>query len=206
MTLALQGKDGELRIYEKGTAYGAEPGSTTYFLEVLFCEMDFSGPATRPRTEEMLMMNRGNFDTNAHYNQGNSAPRYAPIPISFSARLADTINTHALSDLLSGASWGLTNAAGGATRFYSWDGATTIDGNTLPAFTDSNKYSYRVEVQWGASGSSYGLRYEEVHFPPGEQTISESADGLILSAAGQVYGDVTRITAFYSGTNIELFV
>jgi len=185
VTISFQGKDGVLNLMDFGN------NGTSYRLEVLFCEMDFTGPTTRPRTEESLVMNRGNFDTNAHYIEGNDDPRYAPVPISFSARLADTTNTHDLSDWISGS----TVVSG--KQLYSYKGKTTIDGNTLPTFVDTaNKYAYRVEmVWWGtASGNTYGLRYEEVYFPPGEQTISESADGLILSCNGQVYGDVTAIT------------
>jgi len=203
--LLLQGIDGELRIYDKGYLYSTEDGETTHYLQVLFCEMDFSANTTRPRTEERLVMNRGTFSTDAHYAEGPDDPRYAPGALTFSARLADTTNSRALSDLLSGASIGLVNAAGGASRFVSYDGTTTIDGNTLPAFNDSSKYSFRVELLYDTAGSDLGYRYEEVHFPPGQQTISESPDGLMLSANGQCYGDTTRITAFYSGTSILAF-
>ena len=203
--MLIQGIDGELRIYDKGYRYNAEGGETTHYLQVLFCEMDFSAPTTRPRTEERLIMNRGTFDTVAHYAEGPDDPRYAPIPITFSARLADTVDSRALSDLLSGASIGLANAAGGASRFVSWDGTTTVDGNTLPSFRDSSKYAYRVELLYDTAGSDLGYRYEEVHFPPGQQTISESPDGLMISGSGTCYGDVTRITAFYSGTSIIAF-
>jgi len=219
-----QGKDGQINIYERGMAYSGatvgapgETGSTTHYLEVLFCEMDFTAPTSRARTEERLIMDRGNFDTNSHYNEGPDDSRYAPYPISFSCRLADTVDTRALSDLLSAASPGvvaagstvgarvpLTNAAGGTTYFVTFDGSTIIDGNTLPAFEDSRKCSFRVEIKWDGS-NDLGYRYEEVLFTPGQQSITESTDGLMLSCNGQCYGDVTRITAFTSGTSILAF-
>jgi len=215
--ILLQGKDGQIRIIERGLAYPAEGGSTTHYLEVLFCEMDFSAAISRPRTEERLIMDRGNFDTVSHYAEGDDAPRYAPIPISFSCRLADTVDTRALADLLSAASPGvvvagttvgaripLNNAAGGTSYFVTFDGSTTIDGNSLPAFVDSTKCSFRVEVLWDGT-TDLGYRFEEVYFTPSEQSITESADGLMLSGSGQCFGDVTRITAFQSGTSVLAF-
>ena len=179
------GKDGELRISDRGV------GAVTHYLSVLFSEMDFTGPTSRPRIEDSLVMDRGVFDSNAHYISGNDEPRYAPLPISFSCKLADTIKTIVLSDLISG-----VTKVGGVTQLYTMKGTTSIDGNTLPAFKDAlGKYAYQTEVLWDGT-SDLGIRYSEVHYPPGQQTITESADGLILSCNGMVYGDVTRIQAF----------
>ncbi len=202
--MLLQGKDGELRLLDRGGITGAEPGSTTYYLSLLFCEMDFTGPLSRPRTDETLMMNRGTFSTDAHYIEGNDEPRYAPIPITFSCRLNDTVNTQIMVDWLSGVSQ-ISNAASGSTLLYSWEGGSTIDGNTLKAFEDDPKMSYRVEVLWDGE-NDICMRYEEVYFKPGEQSITESADGLMLSGSGMCYGDVTRISAFQSGTSVLSFI
>ena len=90
--MLFQGKDGELRVIDYGL--DTVSGSTRYYMEVLFCEMDFSMPSSyRPRTDETLIMDRGNMDTNAHYIEGNDDPIYAPLTLSFSCRLADTINS-----------------------------------------------------------------------------------------------------------------
>jgi hypothetical protein len=201
--MLFQGKDGELRLYEKGAISGAEPSGTTYYFEILFTEMDFSGPTSRPKTEETLIMDRGNFDTNAHYIEGNDEPIYNPVNITFSTKIADTVNTQILSDWLSGVSR-ISNAASGASQIYSWDGGTSLAGNTTVGFKDADKMAYRVEVKW-AGDPDYGLRYEEVYFTPGEQTLTESADNVMLAANGQVWGDVTRIAAFTSGTSILAF-
>lgn len=195
MTILFQGKDGDLRLADLGS------GGTTYYLQVLFCEMDFTGPTSRPRVEDTLVMDRGVFDSNAHYISSNDEPRYAPLPFSFSCRLADTVNSRSLMDWLSGAT-NIPNLVGGTTRIYSWDGTTTIDGNTLPAFKD-DKSTYRLQMLWDGS-SDIGIQYNEVYFSPGQQTLTESADGLKLSANGMIYGDVTRITAFdTSGATIS---
>ena len=185
--MLFQGKDGEIRLADHGS------GGTTYYLQILFCEMDFTGPTSRPRIEDTLIMDRGVFDTNAHYISGDDSSRYAPLPFSFSARLADTINSRILMDWISGATR-IPNLAGGTTIIYSWDGTTTIDGNSLPAFKD-DKTTLRAQILWDGS-NDLGIQYSEVYFPPGQQAITESADGLMLSANGMIYGDVTRITAF----------
>lgn len=178
-----QGKDGVLYVSDHGTA------GTTHYLEVLFCEMDFTGPISRSRTEETLRMDRGNFDTNAHYTEGTDDLRYASLPISFSCRLSDNINTRVLIDWISG-----VTKLTGTTQLYTTKGKSTIDGNALPNFQDSTgKYAYQVDVVWDGT-SDLGYIYKEVYFPPGEQTITESADGLMLSCNAQCYGDVTRIT------------
>ena len=197
--MLFQGKDGEVQICELGTAAGA-----THYLKVLFCEMDFTGPTSRPRVEDSLIMDRGVFDSNAHYISGNDDPRYAPLPFSFSARLADTVDSRALQDWLSGVTL-IPNAVGGTTQIYSFDGSTTIDGNTLPSFKDSGKQTYRFEILWEGSSVSTGIQYSDAHFPPGQQTITESADGLTLSANGIIYGNVSRINNFTSGASIVMF-
>lgn len=194
MTMEFQGKDGELRLCDYGY------NGTSYYLEVLFSEMDFTGPLARPKTEETLIMDRGNFDSNAHYIESNDEPRYAPLAVSFSCKLADTVNSEILSDWISGTSpIGMAEqASSGTTSLYSCKGRTTIDGNTLPNFRDATKQAFYLEVLWDGD-NDYGIKYNEVYFMPGEQSIAESADGLTMSISGQVYGDVTRITGFTAG-------
>lgn len=192
MTL-FQGKDGECRISDMGLA------GTTYYLAILFCEMDFTGPTSRPRIEDTLIMDRGVFDSNAHYISGNDEPRYAPLPISFSCKIADTLNSRVMMEWLSG-----VTKISGTTQLYTMKGTTTIDSNTLPAFKDSTgKFAYQFQVLWDGT-LDLGIKYREVYFPPGQQTLTESADGLKLSANGMVYGDVTRITAFDTGPTASI--
>ena len=59
--MIFQGKDGELRIMDFGY------DGTSSMMKVLFSEMDFDGPISRPRTEEELIMDRNQFDSNSHY-------------------------------------------------------------------------------------------------------------------------------------------
>ena len=189
--MIFQGKDGELRLIEFGLS------GTTYYAEVLFSEMDFTGPISRPRTEETLIMDRGKMDTNAHYIEGNDEPRYAALPFSFSCKIGDTNNAAVISDWVSGVS-PIKGYGSGTTSLHSCKGQTTIDGNTLPNFKNATKQAFYLEVLWDGT-NDYGIHYNEVYFPPGEQSITESADGLALSCNGQIYGDVSRITSFTAG-------
>jgi len=70
---------------------------------------------------------------------------------------------------------------------------------SLPAFADTSKNSWRVEVLWDGT-NDYGQRFEEVYFPPDQQTITEAEDGLTLSVNALVYGAVSRISVFAAGT------
>lgn len=188
-----QGKDGEMRITDYGTDTSA--GSTRYYQEILFCEMDFSAPTVRPRTDETLIMNRGNFDSKAHYIESNDDPVYAPVPLTFSCRINDTVDSRALSDWLSGSTL-IPNAVGGTTRIFSWDeSGVTFRSQLLPAMRDSDKQCYRLQILFDGT-TDYGLQYDGVYFTPSEQTITESTDSLMLSTNGQIYGDVTRIDSF----------
>ena len=186
--IAIQGRDGELRLIE----YGHQ--GTTYYLEVLFCEMDFTVPLAKPLVEEVLILDRGLLDGDARYIEGPDSPRYGYVNLTFSCRLADTVNATTLHEWISG-----VTKISGVTQLYSWKGKTSIDGNDLVDFEDdSNKYAYRIEILWDDS-NDYGIQCNEVYFPPDQQEIRESQDGLILSCNGLVYGGVTRITSFTSG-------
>jgi hypothetical protein len=189
-----QGKDGKLRIQ----------CGTTKYAEILFTDMNFTAPTARPRTDETLIMNRGRFDSDAHYVQSDDEPRYAPLDMSFSCRLADTINSRGIAQLFSGVSnLNTGGAASGTTRLYTMKGTTSIDGNTLPEFNENSggvtaKLAYHVEVLWDGV-QDFGMKYNEVWFKPGQSTITESKDGLTLNVKGLIYGEVTRIWSFTAG-------
>jgi len=192
--MIFQGKDGELRLIE----YGPVPSSTTYYLEVLFCDMNFSGPIKRPKTEERIVMNRNKFDGDTHHVQGGDNIVFDPIEFTFTCRIADTNNTRNLMDWLSG-----VTVIDGTTTIYSWKGKTKdmpgrYSGTSLPAFGGTDKTALKVEMLWDGTIDS-GLVYNEVYFPPERQTLTEAEEGVTLNCTGLVYGDVTRLEIFTSG-------
>lgn len=192
MTL-FQGYDGELRLIEFGGS------GTTYYKKVLFCGMDFSGPVKRGKAEETLTLDRGTMSSDAHYIKGSDETAYGPLPITFTARLADVKGSRVLSDWLSG----VTTIEG--TTIHGWPSGHTLFESTsavsVPGFADSQKVRYRVEILWDGT-TDYGLRYEEVYFKPETVTIAEAGDSLTISGAGDVHGDVSRITAFTAGYTV----
>lgn len=201
MTMEFQGKDGELRLYSYDGS-GTTGSGVSWYFEVLFTEMDFTGPIARPKTEPTLIMDRGNFDSNAHYIESNDEPRYAPLAVSFSCKLADTMNTRQLHEILEGRTSILTRGGTTYIDMIHTKGTTVIDGNTLPVFQalpGGTTPVWNIQCLWDGD-NDYGIKYLEVYFTPGEQSIAESADGLTLSISGQVYGDVTRIAAFGGST------
>ena len=183
-----QGYDGELRIIE----YGFD--DVTYHLEVLFCEMDFTGPIGRKKQKETLIFPRGILNYN-YFREEDDYISYLPLSLSFSCRLADTVNTHVLSDWISGCT------VVGGVPLTSFKGKTSLDGITCPDFDgNTSKYAYRIEILWELE-STYGIRYDEVWFDPNNQKITEQSDNLILSCNGSIYGGISRIVSFTSGTS-----
>lgn len=193
MSKTFTGKDGELRIYE----YGISSSSDAYYLKILFCDMNLTGPIANPHPEETLILDRQTFNNNSHYVEGSDETQMTPKALTFSCRIDDQTYTQALHDWLSGTT-DITNNVAGVSTIYSWSGKTGYagGGTSLPIFRDGDKSSYRLEVMYEGSSVSQGWRWEEVYFPPGEQNITEAPESVILGVNGQVYGDVTRIAQF----------
>ena len=193
-----QARDGELRIVEHGN------GGTTYYLEILFTEANLSGPIARPRTEEILYSDRGKADDHAGYREAPSISRLEPLPLTFTTRGANTSHSDALVTLLSGTTVVRTHT------MYSRRGAGVTSMTPipqigtwtagLPDFADGGKNAYMVEALWSGSGvSNLGYRWDEVYFPPNEQTVTEGEEAISISLNGQVYGGIAKITAFTTG-------
>ena len=191
-----QSRDGELRIYDHGNS------GTTHYLEILFTDANLSGPTGRPRTEEILYTDRGNVNNRAGYREGPAAVRLEPLPLTFTCRTANTKNSRILVDWLSGVTTITATAANKTLYTRKGERGTATSGISvaMPTFKDSGKNAYMVESFWSGSGvSNLGYRWDEVYFPPSEQTIAESEEALTLNLSGQVYGGVSRVKAFHTG-------
>ncbi len=194
-------KNGELRIYDGG-------GTTTAYLRILFTNADLNAPLQRGKPEEQINLDRGNFDSNASYSEGPDNPIVDPLPITFSGKIDDTSYTHDLVNWLSGVThWACTNTSDfpSGVTLTSTKGTTSliVGGSAVstPAFADSSKQAYNIEVLFDGS-TDIGWRWSEVYFPPNEQTIVESEDAITLNVNGQWYGAGTTITAFSSGSTV----
>jgi len=196
--MIFQARDGELRIIEQGNA------GTTYYLEILFTEGNLSAPVARPQTEEILCTDRGNLDKNTSYRNAPAAARLDPLPLTFTTRAANNSHTDAMTAWLSGVTTVRNHTL--YTRKGSGSSSTTPipQVNTgsagLPGFADGAKMAYMIEALWSGSGvSNLGYRWDEVYLPPAEQTVTEGAEAVTLAINAQIYGGVTKITAFTTG-------
>jgi len=190
--MIFKSKDGELRLYEGGAA--------PHYLIVLFTKADLSFPTGRGKSEEVLVMDRGNMDTNASYRQGSDDGIMNPLPVRFSGLINDATYTHALVQLLSG-----STSVGSAAAITTAKGKSslTISGASVATktFADSSKLAYNLQIMYDGS-TDFVYELKEVYFPPDQQTITESEDGVTLDANGLWYGSGGTKSAFTSGTAI----
>lgn len=186
-------RQGSLRLYD-GTG-------TPFYLTLIFDSGDFSGPIGAPMTEEILVLNRGNMDANAHYIEGSDEALMAPFDISFSAFIEDTTITTDLLDWLKAMTDALATTVSGQT-LVSTESDTQRDGAVNnPAFKDANKSLCNIEYFLDGAVDIV-WHYNEVWFPPEQQSISEGDDGVTVSLTGQCYGTVVRDTGFTAGTDV----
>jgi hypothetical protein len=184
-------RKGTIRLYD-----GTE---TPLYLALLFDTGDLNSPVGVQQTEEILVLHRGILGAQSHYIEGGDAPVLDPLDIGFSIVVEDTEITTNLLD------W-LTGEQVNSHTIVTTKGTSTRKGVTLPVFADSSKLVSNLCILWatggGVGGTSLGFKYDEVYFPPGEQKIAESDDGVNLSLSGKCYGNISRITAFPAGTDV----
>jgi len=169
------------------------------FFEVIFANMDFSGPLGRSLTEEILVLNRAKMDSNAHYIEGSDEKLFEPVPISFSALLDDTVNRLALRlalicDNPSSTYW---TATGTSTKGNSMNDGT----NANPTFADSSKKTVNVQMIWDtgrSAGYDVGEAYYEVFFDEKDITFKEDENGVTVNCSGLCYGVIESIHGFGS--------
>lgn len=188
-------KNAKIRLYD-GTG-------TPYYLELDLDVGDFSGPIGQPRNEEVLVLDRGNMNANAHYiNQADDKLMEA-VPVTFGVLIRDDQQTINILD------WLTAGQDGGSTQVNSNTLTTTKqdtqrDGsNNNPAFADSSKMTFNVEYLIETGGTDLGRKYAEVFFPLEQQQLSEAEDGITLTLNGMCYGTITKITEFTSGNDVE---
>lgn len=183
-------KTGKIRLYD-GTG-------TPFYLELNFTGGDFSGPMGPKRTEEILQLDNGNMNANAHYIEGPDDPLMEPIQITFSMLLGDH------NEALYFRQW--VRAMNGGSTTINTNTVTTTKGDTQrngsnnnPAFADSSKLTCNIEVLF--DGVDDGVKYAEVYIGEDQAAISRG-EKWAISATGMCYGTVTDLTTFTTGTNI----
>ena len=188
-------KKGKLRLYD-GTA-------TPFYLELDFDVGDFSGPLGIPKTEEQLILDRGNATADAHYIQGPDNKIMEPFAVTFSAFVVEKTQCGYLLDWLEALADGGGSPAVNSNTLVTTKQDTQRDGsNNTPAFADTSKMVSNVEYRLDGIADIV-WHYNEVYFDLSEQSLSEAEDGVTISLNGMCYGTVTRDTAFTTGTSVE---
>jgi hypothetical protein len=165
------------------------------YRDIAFAKMDFSGPIGRPKTDELLVLDRGTHGAHSHYIEGDDAKIYEPLDITFSFLLDDVVNkTYIFTALQCGncndsANWTTTGTTAKAT--------TKNDGTNLnPAFVDATKKAVNIQILFDGATYDEGWAYYECYFPDSEQSLSESDEEVSVSCKGACYGVIERIHAF----------
>ena len=189
---------GELRLYDS-------TADTPFYVVVLFSEGNLTAPEGRGRPEETAIMDRGRIDSNYHYVMGTDEPIVEPLEISYSLRMQNVTAAHdkllaAHSNPRLAGTW----AVDGDTWTTTATDHTIVSGTgsdiTLAAFEDTKKFCVDVQILWTRGAVSTGRQYGAVWFDPAQLSLAESEDGVILTATGMVYGPVSTITSFTSGS------
>jgi len=194
-------KQGKIRLYD-----GA---ATPYYLEVDFDAGDFTGPMGIPKTEEILVLDRGNITADSHYKEGSAEKVMEPLAVSFTGSVADDTQCVYLLDWMEQLSNGdsaspvQSSGAVNSKTLTTTQGDTKRDGtNYNPTFADGTKMCCNLEYRLDSS-TDIVWHYNEILFPLDQLSISEAEDGVTIAFAGLCYGTITRDTAFTSGTSVE---
>jgi hypothetical protein len=187
---------GVLRIYDST--------ATAFYINIPYTDGNVSAPDGRPRVEETSVLDRGRGSVGVHNIAGIDDPVIGPLDLSFSLRMQNVVATmakirNALSNPDNASPWLV-----GSDTWVTTKGDFTLTGGngatfTDPAFEDATKVCVNVEILWTRGGASYGRKYGAVYFPPDQVSLAESADGVVLSVTGKIYGTITTITSFTAG-------
>lgn len=192
MSEVFTNRKGTLRLYDNTAV-------TPLYLELAFDAGDLSAPIGRPLVEEMPKIHRGKMDGNAHYITGSEEVHLQGLDLSFSAMVSDLANFEFFKDLIDCLNGAAT--AVNANTIVTTKGTTQNDGSTNnPAFADSNKKTVNVEILYDGASNDYGYKFSEVYIP--YPTISEGDEAVTVAIAAQIYGTITRITAFTTGSDM----
>ena len=209
-TFTYMGKRGELRVYS-GTSDGV---GGNYYFQVAFVGMDYSVAGGRPRPDEIPVLDRGVLTSHAHHVQGPDTAIMAPVQVTWTAMIDNTINRLNLRRALGNPDRESPWSVGGQT-FTNVNGTSQLRNGygsavSTPLPYDPDHDRVHVEVLWQgdpASGAGtsddVGYKLNEVWFQPGAQRITEAPEAVRLGVTGFVYGPISTITAFTAGTDVS---
>lgn len=208
--ITYSGRGGEIRFYDNsGTAWaggGAGSAGTPYFFKVRFENLDFTGPAAKPRPVDPIVVTVDGY-VHAPQSEDYEAAFYEPLEFSFSClindldriKLRDSLCNLDLKDpwTVGGQRWTSTKGKGSIVMS---DG--TYQGTR--AFSDTKKVTVDMQLlfQSAQATTSHGMNYEETYIPPQNVEMTESPDQIELSIRGLIYGDTEPIATFTTGVEV----
>lgn len=202
------GKKGEFRFY----AVSGAANSVVNYFTMLFSNMDAEFPMGRARPEETVVMNRGKLDSFYHYVLGDDRIIVDPLTMTFSCEIDNTTNRQKLRDFINAdaavdtawivGSTNLNTTKALSTHTKLRPGLDTAAGAGIAtvAFDDIRKMTCDAEILFDQGASDIGQRFEECYFPPAQQRIREEAARVAVSMTAMIYGHISEITSFTSGT------
>lgn len=204
--ISFTGRDGIIRCYDNsGTTWAGGGPGTSFYIQVPFASMNFSGAAAKPRPIDPIIVTSGGYD---HGPASDDYERvlYEPVSLSFSCLIDDTTNRlklrQALCNVDLDSPWKV-----GSDTWASTKGRGSIilpDGTFVgtKAFFDTRKVSIEIQVIWESTqaASRFGLAYDEVYVAPQNIEISESSDMVeLIVREALAYGNISPITVFRTG-------
>lgn len=172
-------------------------GGLPYYFELCLDNGDFSGPISIKKHEEILVLDRGNVDTCAHYINDNDAGIMEPLNISFSAMINDSDKFLSFMDMIEG-----STVNGHTMDTTKGHHDRIINGAPDLSFFDSTKKTFDVAYKMTGTSNSITYVFNECYFELSEQTYTEAEDGINLAMTGMCYGTIIRQAAFPSGINV----
>lgn len=201
------GKFGQMNL-----CYQSDGAGGSYFYPIIFEGLDMNAVAGRARPDELPVMDRGVLNNYAHHIQGPDTPIIQPQALTFSCMIDNTFGrTNLLKALCNAARenpWqigGITlSNLNGTTQLL--NGAGSMVSTPLPYDHEQDRIAvevlFRGDPNGGGGSDDYGFRFNEVWFQPASIRLVEAADSLKFNVTGSIYGPISQITAFGTGTNL----
>jgi hypothetical protein len=192
--LTIQGRDGELRIYD----------ANSHYIKIRFEQMDLQGPLARARPIDPIVPTVGGY-VHAPTGPDYDEQLYAPQQVEFSF-LVNTGEWEKVRDALCNPTlqqpWQV-----GADTWSTTKGRGSIvlgDGSfyaTQP-FDDVMKVTVDLQSLWRSpvSGSVFGMRWDEAYTAPQNLMIQETPDATAIRITALIYGNIEAISSFSPGS------
>jgi len=188
-------KDARIRLYDSAAtplyiAFTCDPG-------------DFSAPIGVPKVEELLKLDRGNYNASAHYINGSDAPLMAPVPVSWSFPVTDAAKTTNILDWIAAMNDGLVTQVNSHTLETTETDSMRNGSVANAVFADSNKSTCILEYVIEIGGTDLGWKYQGLWIPASECMLTEGEEGIMIAVSAQCYGTITQLTIFTTGIDVE---